>query len=324
MNKSFCVLPFYGAEFISSNVITPCCLLPYNVDVKQLQEDILNDKRPAACQKCWVLEDQGKTSNRQLKNAMFDYYIDKDIQIIEDECRAGNFSTKIVQLCTSNLCNSTCVTCGPNLSTAWATLENKKTFKILEKSTIDSIDYANLVTISFVGGEPLYEKINFNILKKLIDVNNTDCFISATTNGSVKLTSEQIALLKQFKNLNLCLSIDGTGKVFEYLRFPLKWSVLLDNIELYRSLKIDLSVSYTISNLNTLYHNETITWFDKMKLPYNHNVVNFPAYFSPTVLPNEVNSHLLDDCRDEIVRQDNLKNIKIQDYLPEFYELIFK
>lgn len=318
-------MPFYGAEYNETGRISaPCCLLPRNVDLPQLQKDTLNGVRSTACQKCWTLEDQGKISDRQLKNAAFDFYSDKDIRAIEKECQIGNITPKIIQLYTSNLCNSTCVTCGEVASTAWATLNKKKIFKIINQNIIDSIDYSNLVMLSFVGGEPLFEKRNFDILEKLIELGNTNCFITATTNGSVNLSSKQINILKQFKNVNLCLSIDGIGPVFEYMRYPLKWPTLLANIELYRSLNIKLSVSYTISNLNTLYYNETIAWFNKMELPYNHNVVSYPAYFSPDVMPGNVNSHLLEECRNEIMRQDNLKDIKIQNYLPEFYKLIFK
>ena len=330
MNKSFCVLPFYSAEYNPGHTTwytSPCCLLPKNTNIKQLREEILADRRPTACQKCWTVEDQGHTSRRQFHNSAFDFYIDKDIQLIEDDCRNDKFSTRIIQLYTSNLCNSTCVTCNSVFSTAWATLNNnKKIINIVDESIIKSISFKDVAMISFIGGEPLFEKRNFEVLQKLIDHNNTDCFITATTNGSVKLSSHNLNILKQFKNVNLCLSIDGVGKVFEYIRYPLKWSILLDNIELYRSLNIKLSVSYTISNLNTLYHDETVAWFNKMKLPHNHNIVSSPSYFAPSVLPTnpDVNEQLLDQCRAEIIHQDTLKKINIQDYLPEFYELMFK
>ncbi len=316
-------MPFYGAEYTPAG-LTPCCLLPKNTNIVQLREDILNDTRPIACQKCWALEDQGIISDRQIKNSAFDFYSNKDIQFIEEDCRNGKFSPQIVKFYTSNLCNGTCVTCGAGASTAWATLNKEKTFEIIDQHLLDSIALIDVIIITFVGGEPLHEKKNFELLKKLIEIGNTTCFISMTTNGSVELSTKQLDILKQFKNINLCLSIDGVDTVFEYLRYPLKWSTLIDNIELYRSMNIDLSVSYTISNLNTLYYDETIAWFNKMKLPYNHNIVSSPVYFSPTVLPDGVDNHLLDVCRAEILKQDNLKNINIQDYLPEFYKLIFK
>lgn len=339
MNDYFCVLPFYGAEFTPKGFTTPCCLLPKDTDIKQLQIEMLSGQRPIACQKCWSLEDQNKISDRQLKNSAYDFYADKDIRFIEEDCRQGKFSPQIIKLYTSNLCNSTCVTCGPQASTAWATLKNVKMFSTIEQSIIDSLNYKDFIMVNFVGGEPLKEKKNFDILLKLIAVDNTSCFISMTTNGSVQLSTKQKDMLKEFKNLNICLSIDGIEKRFEYMRFPLNWDTLLENIEFFKENNIQLSVSYTISNLNIIYYQETINWFDSQNLTHNHILVSDPAYFSPTALPKEVKSYLnnpiitlndhsdLDDKNfiaacNEIKNQDVLKNIKIEDYLPEFYDLI--
>jgi sulfatase maturation enzyme AslB (radical SAM superfamily) len=339
MNDYFCVLPFFGAEFTPSGFTTPCCLLPRNTDIKQLQTEMLAGQRPIVCQKCWSLEDQNKISDRQLKNSAFDFYKNQAIEFIEEDCRKEDYSTQIVKLYTSNLCNSTCVTCGPRASTAWATLKNIKVLSTINQSIIDSLNYKDFIMVNFVGGEPLKEKKNFDVLLKLIAVGNTACFISMTTNGSVQLSTKQKDILREFKNLNICLSIDGIEKRFEYMRFPLKWDILLENIEFFKENNIQLSVSYTISNLNVMYYQETVDWFNLQGLEHNHILVSDPAYFSPTALPKEVkkllnnpivsidNHSIIDDenfiaAWIEIKNQDTLKNIKIKDYLPEFYDLI--
>jgi sulfatase maturation enzyme AslB (radical SAM superfamily) len=339
MNNYFCVLPFYGIEHKPRQNLYPCCLLPNNSNVNQIQNEMLAGQRPSACQKCWTLEDQGKISDRQIKNSAFDFYKNKDIRFIEEDCRNGNFSHQIIKLYTSNLCNSTCVTCDPTSSSAWATLRKVKTFKILDETTLSSMVYEDFVMLNFVGGEPLYEERNFAVLEQLVAVNNTDCFISFTTNGSVALNERQQSLLRKFTNLNMCLSIDGIGKRFEYIRYPLKWNTLLDNIAFFRDNNIHISVSYTISNINILYYQETVDWFKSQGLEYNYNLVSYPDYFSPASLPLEIKNQLGNDivpsathsvtdddnfikaCT-EIQTQDTLKKIKIKDYLPEFYNLI--
>ncbi len=237
------------------------------------------------------------------------------------------------------MCNSTCVTCGPYASTAWATLKNIKIHNTINQDILDSLAYKELVIINFVGGEPLKEKKNFDVLSNLINSNNTDCFISFTTNGSISLTDGQKDILKKFKNLNICLSIDGVARRFEYMRFPLKWDQLLNNIEFFRNNNNKISVSYTISNVNIFYYDETVDWFKQQGLSYNHNIVSDPAYFSPHSLPKHVKSQFdssivsidahsaIDDqnfikaCK-EIKLQDNLKKINIKDYMQEFYNII--
>lgn len=336
MNDYFCVLPFYGAEYGLRGFSTPCCLLPNNHNIQQIRSDMLAGKRTTACKKCWDLEDSRLISDRQLKNSAYDFYADKDIRLVEESCKNGDFNQQIIKLYTSNLCNSTCVTCSPHLSTAWATLSQVKTHISIDNNTIFNLPFKDIVMLNFVGGEPFYEKKNFKILEQLIEVDNTKCFISMTTNGSVDLTNEQIDILSKFKNLNFCVSIDGIGPRFEYLRYPLKWNTLLDNLKLYKQLNVDISISYTISNLNVLYHDETIAWFNEQQLSFNHNVVDNPAYFHPAVLPQKIKGtypllmelfeddreHLLEQLRDEIALQDRLKKINIKDYLPEFYNLV--
>lgn len=342
-NSAFCVLPFYGVEYPSRK---HCCLIDYSKEnIEQIKQKMLSGIRPSACYKCWTLEDQGIVSDRITKNNLLDVVLDRDLKVIENECRDGNHSVLHYKIDTNNTCNATCITCNGGSSSAWIGLEkrqglfdNKPWNLLLDQ--ID-IDYVNARSVNFRGGEPLLSNVNFEILKRLIDYKNTDCFISFTTNGSIRLNQEQINVLKHFHRLNFCLSIDGTEKTFEYLRYPLKWNNILENIEQYRANNIELSVSFTLSNLNMLYYSKTIEWFNKNKIKYLNNSVYDPDYFRPTSLPKKIKNQIINsnnsifisthDENDDllfkeflskITEQDNLKNIKMQDYIPEFYDLI--
>jgi sulfatase maturation enzyme AslB (radical SAM superfamily) len=204
----------------------------------------------------------------------------------------------------------------------------------IPQSKLDSINWDEIKMLCFVGGEPLYEKKNIDILEKLAFENN-ECFISIVTNGSAQLSQNQKNTFKKFKNLNICLSIDGIQKQFEYIRYPLKWDVLLKNIEEYREVGASLSVSFTISNLNILYYDEIVNWFNQQKLEYNSNFVIAPKHFNIEVLPPAIKKHLpfiknpshfdrdlFSQFMKEIKGQDKLKNIDIKDYLPEVDKII--
>lgn len=336
MNNYFCVLPFFAVEHNLFNKPTPCCLLPPNlVNFEKIQNEMLRGTRPVECQKCWDIEDNGLVSDRMIKNRAFDYYSDKDIAAIEEDCLLGNFSTQIVKLFTSNLCNSSCVTCSPEVSTQWQSLKhipiNKNT---ISQEKLDSINWDHIKMLSLIGGEPLYEKKNLDILERLAETNNK-CFIDVVSNGSVKLTKTQKELFKKFKNFNICLSIDGIEKQFEYIRYPLKWDTLIDNINEYRSIGIKLSVSLTISNLNILYYHDIVNWFNANQLKFNHNFVTHPSYFNINNLPTEIKKDLpfvittdsfnkkqFAQFIETIKYQDKLKNINIKDYMPELFKVI--
>jgi sulfatase maturation enzyme AslB (radical SAM superfamily) len=337
MNDYFCVLPFYSYE-IQLNYAHQiyCCRLTTGTYIKDVQKSIKNKERSQSCNSCWALEDQGLESERQIHNRTFDYYADRDLELIEQDAISTGFTPKIIKIATSNLCNSTCITCGPNLSSAWAKLENLPiNYQI---ASTPSIDFKAIVQLSFVGGEPLLEKKNFDILDELISLGNTNCFISIITNGSVELNQKQFDILAQFKNLNICLSIDGVGNQFEYIRWPLKWSQLEYNLAQFKKITQHVSVSCMISNLNIFYYTKLIDFFESSQIRYLCKQIVDPKYFAPGNLPAEFKKQVLENNKKyhkevgaflnyggglieqfwkEIDRQDQLKGINIENYLPE-------
>ncbi len=342
MNNYFCVLPFYSLEIdhrTGKNIY--CCRLPADTDIKQVQQSIINQQRSPSCGTCWRLEDRGLPSERQLHNSAFDFYLDRDLEKIEQDAIDNQYRSQIVKLDTSNLCNGMCVTCNSSHSSAWAALENKpiKYNKIATKE-IDKINWQDIRQLSFVGGEPLLEKLNFEILNRLLESNNTSCFVSIVTNGSCALSPAQFQLLRKFSNLNICLSIDGVSARFEYMRYPLSWSLLCENLEHFKKITSNISVSAMISNVNVYYYTELIDFFKQNNLNYLCKQVEQPRYFSPGNLPDYFKQQVIDNnplygdqvrsflnmgafsdalfkkCCEEIQRQDTLKNIDISDYMP--------
>jgi len=352
MNNYFCVLPFFGYEF-SPRGGTHCCLLPKNYDIEAIKQSMSAKERSTFCNACWKLEDAGLISDRKLKNSALDFYWDRDINFIEQDAVAGNTKVIMAKIFTSNTCNSTCVTCNSGPSTAWAPLERKmgilpRPSSRMSEDKISKLDFENLVSLNFVGGEPLYEKQNFYILDQLVQHGNTNCFIQITTNGSIALSPENESLLRKFKNINFNISIDGTGKVFEYMRYPLKWDDVLLQLKLFRGITDKVSVSYTTSNLNVMYHHDTTDWFTKQGLQYHYNPVISPSHFRPSALPAHAKEKILLSANNQskdfdfflgqahsdqddidfntmmevVAKQDYVKGISFKDYLPEFAKLI--
>ena len=347
-NTAFCVLPFYARELPAD---IPCCYLPPAHNIKQIKKDMLVGRRPTDCQKCWRLEDSGIKSNRQINNETVDFYFNQDLSLILDSCQQGLNETLHYKIDTSNTCNSTCITCGSLASSLWGQLESRngvtphKNWSLDLESFEDKIDFARAKSIGFRGGEPLLSPANFKILEKLIEHGNTDCFINFQTNGGVELSPRQKDILSNFTNVNMSFSIDGVGPVFEYMRYPLKWSLLLKNIDYYRSNNIIVSACYTLSNINALYHEDTCAWFDQNRIRYILNLVYYPNYFRPSALPKLVKDQILkqqqtsqlaevlathgpkDDVdyaqfQLEIAQQDLWKGILMQDYLPDLHRLL--
>jgi sulfatase maturation enzyme AslB (radical SAM superfamily) len=340
MNNYFCVLPFFAYETeqgTDKNIY--CCRLAPGTNIADVQDSIKNKQRSPNCNLCWQLEDQGLPSERQIHNRTFDHYADRDLELIEQDAVTQGHSARIIKLNTSNLCNGTCITCGSGASTAWAKLEKIPIeYQAMQTSKLN-LDLQNIIQLSFVGGEPLLERQNFDVLQRLIQLGNTNCFVSIVTNGSIQLNQAQLDILASFPNLNICLSIDGVGPQFEYIRWPLKWSQLQHNIIQFKKIAQHISVSCMISNLNVFYYTELVEFFQLHDIAYLCKQIEFPPYFAPGNLPDQFKQQVLarnskyhdqvsaflnlgrNDLSEkfwqEIDRQDQLKGISIQDYLPE-------
>ena len=350
---TFCVLPWFGREINWDQREKHCCLLPEKYNIEEIKKQMLDGQKPKECQKCWSLEEQNLQSDRQLKNSALDCYWNRDLQFIKKDAEQGKNSILMLKLFTSYTCNATCVSCGAKHSSSWSQLNHRMNPSIPIRPTkfvdIDlikqKVNFAELKMLSLIGGEPLYEKKNFELLEHLLDLGNDTVFLSMVTNGSVALNDHRKKLLSKFKNVNFCISIDGTGPVFEYLRFPLKWQDLLDNLKFFRQVTDNISSSYTLSNLNLMYHNQTVEWFNQNKIPFNNNPIYYPAWLQPRALPQSIKQYLKEvlsesdfntyigtehtdidqrnweECLLQINKQDTAKNIKWQEYLPKLAEL---
>jgi len=346
-HPTFCVLPFYAMEYPNN---TPCCLMSGVEPLKGIQQQMLSEQRPKSCNKCWNLEDAGLKSDRLIKNETLDYFSNIDLEQLITRSQIGKNEIIHYKIDTSNTCNAACVTCGGGSSSTWNkllqknNLPAKKNWKILPDQTVDWINYSGAKSLSFRGGEPFLSDTNFYILEQLIEHNNTDCFVSFVTNGSFSLSRHQKEILSKFSNLNFCFSIDGIGPVFEYIRWPLKWADIETNISWCKTNNVKVSVSYTLSNMNLLYHATTTQWFDDHDINYLVNPVYSPSHFRPESLPAKIKQQLgqqhdsdaigqwlahspSDDqlfakFQIEIAKQDRMKNISMRDYLPELAELL--
>ena len=344
-HPSFCVLPFFAIEYPRK---IACCLMNESESIDSIKSQMLRGIRPDSCKKCWALEDAGLKSDRQIKNETLDFFTNVDLEQLINDCKKNENKIVHYKFDSNNICNAACVTCSGMFSSTWNKIERKnniskfKNWKILPEQTVDWVDYKNAKSISFRGGESFLSNTNFYILEQLVEHKNLNCFVSFVTNGSFSLTTYQKEILLKFKNLNFCFSIDGIGPVFEYLRWPLKWSTVENNIAWCRSQNIEVSVSYTLSNMNLIYHNETIQWFHDQQINYLINPVYDPIHFRPQSLPavvkqklnqhpnfakswlthSENDEHQFEQFHKEILKQDSMKNINIKDYLPELIELL--
>lgn len=326
--KHFCVVPWYSREIDLVNRSDGiCCWLTSNIDRPTLQRKFLAGERAAECKKCWQAEERGAESRRQMENRFLDHKANRDLSLLAQDAEQGQAHLSLYQITVGTTCNGTCVTCNPIVSSAWRhLLQSSRSAKQESESAqknhellLNDVDWTKILRVNLLGGEPFLINQTYEILERLLMVGNTDCRVSIVTNGSIRPNDDLRRLAQHFTDISCCVSIDGIGPVFEYLRYPLRWDLLVENLKIYKTLFKTVEVSYTVSNLNYHTKADTIKWFNDNDLLYIENFVISPAWFNYKVHPGH---DLWPKFKQVIQHQDQLKGISIDDYIPYMGNLI--
>jgi len=191
------------------------------------------------CSTCYLNEKSGRLSFKYIINEIFP----NDIK---------STHIRFLEYTTSNLCNATCATCNSQYSSSWGKYEeNPHPVVKLSKENIEKIIkiLPGLDWMMIKGGEPFVDKNNFYILNKLFDINKS-CQVSFVTNMSI-LEDKHIEILKRNpKKVKINVSVDGTGKIYEWIRST-RFEDAVSNMEkLYYETGIQSNLAITLSIFN--------------------------------------------------------------------------
>ena len=269
MSTTFCKYLTNQYRFVYGD-LQPCCWYTKTQDLNASPQEIEAYKQELYSIKDWVpecnfckhREDQGMYSPRQQVNNTF------------EEAEAGDGISLEFQI--DRDCNGGCLICGSWNSTTWDQYTKNTTKKVFEiKANTDNVErwleqiYSTVTLdkvkrITFLGGEPLRSDTHLRLLKEIEKVRDLSeiqvCYI---TNGSVKPNEELIGFWKRFKHINFNLSIDGVGEHFNYLRWPLQWHQVENNLRYLVDLKIpsfSFTGSYTLTPFSIYYHDKYEEW----------------------------------------------------------------
>lgn len=292
MTKFACSLPWTGFSNEPDGRAQPCCLYKgyitdendkpmyvqnYNVNdilnskfMRDLRQEFREGKKPAGCSTCWTDESNGYDSKRIIYNTKINH--DPIVNFNEEPEYCSEF-----QLIINNSCNLKCRSCTPSHSTQWQAeikaLTGDTGYNMPFKQSGDELGklwterftwYKTLRRLEVVGGEPFYVKQWHTIFNELIEYGYSKKIdITLTTNCTLFYPNLIERLANNFKSVSIGLSIDGIGRVYEYIRHPGKWNTTYENIKKY----------YTfVDNLN-LQFNITISWLNVIQLPELHSLV---------------------------------------------------
>ena len=291
-----CPLLWSHLEIRHNGDVHPCCVnsVPVgNANENTLTEIFNNNKmdllrkqfatggRPHGCEHCWKLEKQGLSSNRQ-------WHIGKGARDFYSQWY-DNIQIRSLDLKPSNVCNFKCRTCNPNNSSLIADeVRRHSTIPVVSDRWEEYSDYTwkeldtllpNIENLDFFGGEPFLIKEVKTFLRNAVTSGHSNQIrLHFNTNGSV-FPKDIIDTLRQFKEVDLALSIDDIGSRFELTRGGV-WSDVEANILKFKELGFKLYIFPTVNIQNVLYLDELIAWADRHNITYTFNFLEFPRYLN--------------------------------------------
>jgi organic radical activating enzyme len=362
MNEHICYLPWVGLDITPQNEYKPCCkyknviatnLADYLVhkELEDLKSSFLAGEKPAECDRCWRDEDAGIESKRQM-----------DWKNLLNETIPNLVNFKSISLPFGNTCNLACRTCKSYSSSRWLT-EEKKFHKYIPVKMFPHNKYyqdtvfldkmkelsEHVELLEIPGGEPFITGIEeqLDFLDHLISKNANTIVLHYMTNATIMPDDRFWDKWKHFKKVDIQLSIDGIGKVYEYTRWPGVWSETYTNIKEYQKRckdNIQLSISHTVSVFNIFYLNQFIEWCQQEQLPKPYiGLVSSPAQYNINILNNKTKEYLssiltsrevidsMNTSNDQnllhkmllyVTMIDKHRNQKFSEYLPEFYDVL--
>ena len=344
-SKTFCVLPWMHLAINASGNYRVCCNStpgknfvmdknnePYKIykaDVREmwnsdtyrkLRLELLNEKKPEMCQRCFREEDSGIQSARQGYNQAYDHFIEGALSSTDIEGKAP-LKIGYVDLRLGNLCNLKCRMCNPWASNQWVkewnatTSYDGKDIPEEERTRLEHMDWPtnektweNLMPIIdtveeiyLTGGEPTLALEQYKLFDKCIELNKAKDIILKYNTNLTNIPPKMVEYWTHFKKIKINASIDGYDELNRYIRFPTNWKSVHKNLTAFHKMEQEGNMRVQIHTTVQMYNILDITeLFDYAKqfgyFPYL-NILDHPDYLNVRVLPLHFKECVVEDLQ---------------------------
>jgi organic radical activating enzyme len=253
---------------------------------KEQRKIMLRNERPAECQYCWNMEDQGKLSDRHYRSG--EPWAAADFEKIRNSNGSEDAIPSYVEVNFNNACNLKCSYCSPQFSSTWAdeigrhgayptsrphndpshfTSDRRPIPAREDNPYVDAFWkwwpnlYPELTHFRMTGGEPLLDRNTYRVFDYVLANPSPKLHLCVTSNFSVDEKSWQRykTYLKQLceegvlEHYMQYVSLDGWGAQAEYMRHPMNFELVWDRVNQFLSeipYRNSLTFIVTMNNLS--------------------------------------------------------------------------
>jgi len=328
IKNNICLVPWLQVSMSSIGIYCNCCMstISYGSIKNNLLGDIWNGNKikevrrkfmvgeiPEGCLCCFNMEKEGILSFRESFNREYIKYYDDVISKTDLE---GNFSinkVKTIEIKYGNICNCKCRMCGHYCSNYWYKDALAMNYGLIDEEKIINIDdskdleikigsfldknYTN--RISFLGGEPLINKCNNDVLRYLLDKGMKTTSIQFFSNLS-SVTEEFLSIIKEFDDVIICVSIDGIGIKHDYIRgHNGLWELVVKNFKKIQELKnCIINISPCFSAYNAYHLPDLLLYIIENEMVENDRILITPLidkdFMKASILPKSFRNKCLE------------------------------
>ena len=230
---------------------------------KQQRKLMLEGTRPAECQYCWTMEDNGKLSDRHYRSG--EPWAARDFEQIVSADWSEDVLPSYVEVNFSNACNLACSYCSPQFSSTWmqeverhgafptSTPHNDPDYFRGDRGPIPAREhnpyveafwewwprlYPELEHFRMTGGEPMMDKNTFRVFDYVLMNPNPKLHLNVTSNFSAdeKLWQRYKGYVKmlcdgeKIEHFMQYVSLDAWLDKAEYIRHGLDFGLLWNRV----------------------------------------------------------------------------------------------
>ena len=306
-----------GSNWILKDIEDPLVYFNSN-DYKKIRLEMLDEREPEICKKCYDIERSGGHSIRQ--NTLTEYNIEE--LVAKTDINTGaleELTLDYVHFMWGNKCNLKCKMCCPDASNQLI-----EEFRAMGMDVLDNVDTINLEwgfesnravlekiaphisILNVTGGEPLINNDFLDSCKYLSEHGYSKNIRLAFHTNLTVMPGKFVDTWKNFKWVNAKLSIDAIEEDYEYIRYPGKWNIVSQNIKDLISITDDMphvsvEVHTVFSSFNAHALPNLLNYLTAIKHPRFVNFPNtlwvtWPKYADSRCLPINIKQQVTDQC----------------------------
>lgn len=285
-----------GQKFIQKISKAPLEKILNSPDFRELRRQMDAGEAPAGCVKCQAEESAGILSLREKANR-------RNPLAPKPRTRVAAEGISSIELFLGSECNLKCRTCDHLHSSS--IFQEEKNRGIIQDPPVET-DLSvvkklspSLRSVKISGGEPFLMRQHLELLQLLLaEGKPAEISLSYNTNATVFPSDEVLELWKHFRKVTVAVSVDGVGRLNEYIRFPSQWQTVEQVTRQYvdlaaRQENFHLSCLCTVSAYNLHDIADVMRWWKGMvtgskRLSESSVTLNFvrePAIMAANVLP---------------------------------------